>query len=89
MFHVDRLKPYFSTLDLSGKAKKLPPLQDEEYEIEAILDERVVRRNRQFLVHWKGYSELYDNTWEPEDNLKRARDVLKKWRKTHSPIALS
>ena len=89
VFHVDRLKPYFSTLDLTGKALKLPALQNDEYEIEAILDERVVRRKREFLVHWKGYSELYDNTWEPEGSFINARDIMKKWRKSHKPLATS
>ena len=65
-------------------------MQDEEYEIEAILDERVVRRKREFLVHWKWYSELYDNTWEPEASFINARDIMKKWRKAHkNPPAIS
>ena len=67
----------------------MPPLQDEEYEIEVILDERVLRRKREFLVHWKGYSELYDNTWEPEVSFNNARDIMKRWRKTHKPLAIS
>ena len=36
-----------------------PPIdaEDEQYAVEAILDHRKVRRSRQFLVHWEGYSD--------------------------------
>lgn len=33
-----------------------------DYEVERILDSRVVRGNKQFLVKWKGYED-YDNSW--------------------------
>uniref|UniRef100_A0A336LVR4 CSON002945 protein n=1 Tax=Culicoides sonorensis TaxID=179676 RepID=A0A336LVR4_CULSO len=42
---------------------------EKEYEVARILDVRVKKNgNREFLVHWKGWSSRFDN-WEPEDNL--------------------
>ena len=42
-----------------------------EYEVERVLDSRVVRGNKQFLVKWKGYND-FDNTWVMETNLENA-----------------
>lgn len=36
----------------------------EEYEVETILDSRVIRGEQQFLVKWKNYDD-FENTWEP------------------------
>ncbi|KAJ2783471.1 hypothetical protein H4R18_001680 [Coemansia javaensis] len=39
-----------------------------EYEVEAIVDDRIERGKREFLLKWKGYG--HDaNTWEPEEHL--------------------
>ena len=37
-----------------------------EYEVERVLDSRVVRGNKQFLVKWKGYDDGA-RTWESFD----------------------
>jgi len=44
-----------------------PPIdaEDNQYTFEAILDHRTVRRKREFLVHWEGYSDTEDS-WEKE-----------------------
>jgi hypothetical protein len=40
-----------------------PPIdaEDNQYLVEAILDHRIVRRKREFLVHWEGYSDIDDS----------------------------
>jgi hypothetical protein len=38
VFHVDRLKVYSPSLDLTSEARKLPPTKDDEYVVQAILD---------------------------------------------------
>ena len=88
VFHVDRLKTYNTTQDLTGVATRLPPVKDDVYVVEGILDERVRYRKREFLIHWRGYSELYDSTWEPESALSNAKAVLKRWRRTHKALPL-
>jgi predicted aspartyl protease len=40
---------------------------DIEYEVEKILDEKLVRKKRKLLVKWAGYARP---TWEPEDALE-------------------
>jgi hypothetical protein len=47
-----------------------PPIdaEDEQYAVEAILDHRTVRRSRQFLVHWEGYSDTEDS-WVKEQDI--------------------
>ena len=59
----------------------LPQLigEDIEYDIEKILDEKVVRKRggsrREFLVKWTGYARP---TWEPEESLNDAI-ALDRW----------
>jgi hypothetical protein len=50
----------------------------EEYEVDKILDSRFYRRQLQYLVHWKGYSDR-NNTWEPASNLSHAQTEVKKF----------
>jgi transposase InsO family protein len=49
------------------------------YEVEKILDSRVDERSRngerEYLVKWKGYTDLY-NTWEPARHLTTAADAI-------------
>ncbi|KAH0786874.1 chromobox protein 5 [Histomonas meleagridis] len=52
----------------------------EEYEVEAIVNDRIVHRRRQFLLKWKGYPDS-ENTWEDEKNLncpELVKEYLKK-----------
>ncbi|KNZ80212.1 Testis-specific chromodomain protein Y 2, partial [Termitomyces sp. J132] len=56
-----------------------PPtkVKDEyRYEVDQILDSRLVRRRPQYLVRWKGYGPE-DDTWEPQKNLDGAPDELR------------
>ena len=48
---------------------------EEEYEVESILDSKVLRGKRFFLIKWKGYDSS-ENTWEPESNLSNSNDLL-------------
>ncbi|CAG8515096.1 1852_t:CDS:2 [Paraglomus brasilianum] len=65
-FHVSLLKPYHPSPE--EFARPTPPLAivesdtgQEEYEVEAILDKRIIRKNTQYLVKWTGYP-LHDTT---------------------------
>jgi Chromo (CHRromatin Organisation MOdifier) domain len=55
----------------------------EEYEVEAIIAHKKHRRGYRYLIKWISYPTL-ENTWEPEVNLKNAKEQLeayksKKW----------
>lgn len=61
------------------------------YEIEAILDHKVINNQLKYLIHWKNYSEV-DATWEPPSNfldtniVKEYHNSLKKSRKINNNI---
>lgn len=60
-------------------------VEEEEYEVEDILDDRVVQGRRQFLVRWKGYDESFD-TWQDTDDCGNCPDIIKAYvtRRYHS-----
>ena len=49
-----------------------------EYEVENILDKRIMRKKPQYLVKWLGYL-LHDATWEPLKNLANADKKVKEF----------
>jgi hypothetical protein len=79
--HVSELKPYHPPLPNSVDAQvhnRPPPDIVEgvpEFEVEDILDSRVYRRQKQYLVKWRGYPE-YDATWEPASCLTNCMEIL-------------
>ena len=50
--------------------------RQEEWEVEKVLKDRIYRKKRQFLIHWKGYDEI-EATWEPLDILEGASTALR------------
>jgi hypothetical protein len=42
---------------------------EEEYEVEELMDSKLVRGGIKYLVKWKGYPNQVDWTWEPEDKI--------------------
>ena len=82
MFHASQLKPAVGVTSSGSTATPFRPAADDsgEYEVEDILDHRLVRRGRrtteQFLVKWKGYS-IFESTWEPRANLTNCPDILR------------
>merc|ERR1712142_1008884 len=51
--------------------------EEEEYEVESIVDKKVVRGKTKYLVKWKGYEKDEDRTWEPKKNLEGSEDLIK------------
>ena len=67
-------------------------MSDEEYEVEKVLDKRVMQDQTgvkraggkvqvEYLVKWKNYDDPDDNTWEPADNLREAKVAIDKFEK--------
>lgn len=74
--------------------KKTPQSEEKEssyYEVERIVDFRRIEDHNleneygiELLVHWSGYNDPDDHTWEDEDELQlTARDAVLKFWKTH------
>ena len=81
VFHVDKLYPHRGN-DINGERPEEPgPIELEEdgavgeYEVEKVLDSRIFRRKLQYEVKWEGWDEGHI-TWEPEENLKNAREAI-------------
>ena len=80
-FHVSKLKQFHRSVEfpqheitpLEAIVKEAP--SDTEYEVEAIIRHRQIGRRREYLVAWTGYP-LWEATWEPEENLTRASELL-------------
>jgi hypothetical protein len=66
-----------------------PDSEEPEYEVEAVIDSDEVtqpdgNKKRFYRVRWKGYEEEED-TWEPEDNLENAVDMIADyWKSEHA-----
>ena len=66
--------------------KTLPKLviirEKKEFEIEKILNKRVVRGKENFLVWWKRYT-MEGNTWESRENLKNTKKLVKEFERKY------
>ena len=92
-FHVARLKPYNDPALVRHGSRPLPndyrrqdsdATHDTEYEVEGILDHDNIRGTRWYLVHWKGYDEVHESTWEKRGALTAtARKILLKYEQQH------
>jgi hypothetical protein len=83
VFHVSVLKPYQETP--SDFDRPVPPpavliqyTEQEEYEVDLILDKRIICKKTQYLIKWLGYP-LHDATWEPVENLTNALEKLQEF----------
>jgi len=67
--------------------RKTPPKpviikEEEKFEVEKILNKRIVRGKEKFLVQWKGYTAEGD-TWESRENLKNMKELVKEFKKEY------
>ena len=84
VFHASLLTPYKETEEHGAHFLEPPPdiiEGEEEYEVEQVLDSRQAGRKRQlqYLLKWKGYSEAH-NSWEPADQV-HATELIKNYHK--------
>jgi len=71
--------------------KKIPPKPviiegEEEFEVEKILNKRMVRGKEKFLVRWKGYT-AEEDTWESRENLENAEELVKEFEREYGEEA--
>ncbi len=75
VFHVSQLKAVVG----SPQGEQAVPLEDSaelEYEVARLLAVRTRRGRKEYLIHWKGYGS-WEDSWEPEENLRNAQQILK------------
>ncbi|ESK83158.1 hypothetical protein Moror_14995 [Moniliophthora roreri MCA 2997] len=77
VFHAGLLKPYKET-EAHGRNFLEPPPDiiegHEEFEIEAIIGHKPLRKPRRFLVSWKGFDSSH-NEWKTKPQLEHAMDL--------------
>jgi len=59
---------------------------EEEFEVEKILNKRVVREKEKFLVKWKEYM-AEEDTWESRENLENAKELVNKFEREYGEEA--
>ncbi|KAH7381382.1 hypothetical protein DE146DRAFT_284574 [Phaeosphaeria sp. MPI-PUGE-AT-0046c] len=52
---------------------------EDEYVVEKIISHKFVKGALIFDVKWQGYDNPKDRTWEPEENMEGARDVMEEY----------
>jgi len=67
--------------------RKIPPKlviikEEEKFEVEKILNKRIVRGKEKFLVQWKGYT-AEGGTWESRENLKNMKELVKEFKREY------
>ncbi|CAJ0953809.1 unnamed protein product, partial [Mesorhabditis belari] len=54
--------------------------EEREYEVEKILDDKIGKDGRYYLVKWLGYAKK-QSTWENEDRFENAKEILEEYKK--------
>jgi len=78
--NVSRIVHYKEQVEGQKKeeAKPIEVKGVKEWKVEKILSKRKIREVEKYLVCWKGFTAEYD-TWEKEENLENAREVVEKF----------
>ena len=82
--NVSRVRLY--KLQVEGQ-KKIPPKPviiegEEEFEVEKILNKRMIREKEKFLVRWKGYM-AEEDTWKSRENLENAKELVEEFERKY------
>ncbi len=85
VFHASLLSkaPESSRRPIQPPPPPVLVLDQPEYEVESILDRKILRGQEYFFVKWKGYSDN-ENTWEPKRNLQHSAQLLKDFTIKHT-----
>ena len=76
-FHVSRIKPFNG----GDSGARLPRLSnDDEYEVKAIVAQRVRRKKPQYLVQWAPPYDAHEHmTWQSADDVKNSGKLVKQF----------
>ena len=77
VYHVSLLDPAASDPLVGQKQPPPPPMiveENPEWEVEEILDSRLVRKTLKYVVRWVGYDKI---TWEPAELLRNSLTLVR------------
>ena len=88
--NISHVKPYHVRLPGQPVSAPGPSIvtedREEEYKVDYIVDSRYKGKHLEYLVHWRGWSDM-DCTWEPLGNLANMADTVAAFHAAH-PSAL-
>jgi hypothetical protein len=67
-------------MKLIARRRRRIDIDQPVYEVQSILDHRGSPGSYEYLVHWKGYDQPTDNTWEPAVSFLDHRVIESYWR---------
>jgi len=88
VFHVSLLELAPPGAPKAPTTEIEPVNPEEEYEVEQVLDCRLVRGKTKYLVRWKGYSQSEDS-WEPKRNLTGSVALVKEFHRRNPGLPRS
>ena len=80
VFHKSLLEPCHNPNAMPGPIEIDEETQEPEWEVEEIVQ---FDPKKGYLVKWLGWGHS-DNTWEPEENLTHAQEILDSFRRRHT-----
>lgn len=83
-YHDELNKTLLEREETRLKAREEAQASNNEYEVEYIVDKKVVKGKTKYLVHWKGW-ESSDDTWQPEEDLLNCPNLIKEFKKKKTP----
>jgi len=86
--NVSRVRLYKPQVEGQKKTPPKPVIieEKEEFEVEKILNKRVVWGKEKFLVQWKGYTAEGD-TWESRENLENVNELVEEFKREYGEEA--
>jgi len=82
--NVSRVQLYKPQVEGQKKIPLKPVIieGEEEFEVEKILNKRIVWGKEKFFVRWKGYT-VEGDTWESRENLENAKELVKEFEREY------
>ncbi|GFG20831.1 RNA-directed DNA polymerase (Reverse transcriptase) [Aspergillus udagawae] len=84
VFHVSYLEPWNRAKH--DQSLPMPELEDDdEWEVEEVKDNRIIRNEQYYLVKWKDWPSEY-NQWVHTDDMTNAQEAIQKYKKRIATI---